>query len=43
MLIGFLRDAKDDLSAIAPEFEALRDKAAVIDLAQFEPICAAMP
>ena len=43
MIIGFLRDPKEDLSAIAPEFQAPADKAAVIDLEQFAPICAAMP
>ena len=43
MIIGFLRDPKEDLSAIAPEFQAPTDKAAVIDLEQFAPICAAMP
>ena len=43
MIIGFLHDPKEDLSAIAPEFQAPADKAAVIDLEQFEPICAAMP
>ena len=43
MIIGFLHDPKEDLSAIAPEFQAPADKAAVIDLEQFAPICAAMP
>ena len=43
MIIGFLRDPKEDLSVIAPEFQAPADKAAVIDLEQFAPICAAMP
>lgn len=43
MIIGFLRDPKEDLSALAPEFQAPADKATVIDLEQFAPICAAMP
>ena len=43
MIIGFLHDPKEDLSAIAPEFQDPADKAAVIDLEQFAPICAAMP
>jgi len=43
MIIGFLLESQEDLSAIAPEFQAPADKAAVIDLEQFAPICAAMP
>jgi hypothetical protein len=42
MIIGFLRDPKEELSGVAPEFQALADQAMVIDLEQFAPLCAAM-
>ena len=40
MLIGFLRDPSENLSAIGPEFAELDARKAVIDLDQFAEICA---
>ena len=40
MLIGFLRDPLENLSAIGPEFAELDARKAVIDLDQFDEICA---
>ena len=40
MLIGFLRDPSENLSAIGPEFVELDARKAVIDLDQFAKICA---
>jgi hypothetical protein len=42
MIVGFLRDPKEELAALGPEFQAINSSAAVIDLEQFEPICGAM-
>lgn len=42
MIVGFLRDPNEDLSAVAPEFKLLQANDGVIDLEQFEPICGAM-
>jgi hypothetical protein len=40
MLIGFLRDPSEDLSAIGPEFAEVDVCKAVIDLDQFAEMCA---
>lgn len=40
MLIGFLRDPSENLSAIGPEFAEVDARKAVIDLDQFAEICA---
>ncbi len=39
MLIGFLRDPSESLSAIGPEFAEVDARKAVIDLDQFAEIC----
>jgi hypothetical protein len=42
MIVGFLRDPKEELAALGPEFQTVNRSDAVIDLEQFEPICGAM-
>jgi len=42
MIVGFLQSADEDPNAIIPEYRAGDDRHAVIDLAQFAPICDGM-